>query len=158
MKSEIIELQNRAIAELVDKSKYMDELTFRAPTGSGKTFMMAKFMDEILETNKDVVFLVSTLSKGGLAEQNHKKFLEYLQEGFVKNIKPYLINSDINGEERLFIPTDYNVYSLPRDLYKAGGRLMQGSMISFLQEMTSYFDFRGAEVSIGLNKSIFDKR
>ena len=107
MKSEIIELQNRAIAELVAKSKYMDELTFRAPTGSGKTFMMAKFMDEILETNDDVIFLVSTLSKGGLAKQNHDKFLEYLQDGFVKNINPYLINSDINGEERLFIPTGY---------------------------------------------------
>ena len=155
MKSEIIELQNRAIAELVAKSKYMDELTFRAPTGSGKTFMMAKFMDEILEANEDVIFLVSTLSKGGLAKQNHDKFLEYLKEGFVKNINPYLINSDINGEERLFIPTEYNVYSLPRDLYKAGGRLMQGSMESFLQEMTSYFDFAGTEVSMGLNKKVY---
>ena len=155
MKSEIIELQNRAISELVAKSKYMDELTFRAPTGSGKTFMMAKFMDEILETNEDVIFLVSTLSKGGLAKQNHEKFLEYLQKGFVKNINPYLVNSDINGEERLFIPTGYNVYSLPRDLYKAGGRLMQGSMESFLQELTSYFDFSGTDVSIGLNKKVY---
>ena len=155
MKSEIIELQNRAILELVTKSKHMDEVTFRAPTGSGKTFMMAKFMDKILEEDNDVVFLVSTLSKGGLAKQNHDKFLEYLQKGFVKNINPYLINSDINGEERLFIPTGYNVYSLPRDLYKAGGRLMQGSMESFLQEMTSHFDFSGVEISMGLNKKVY---
>lgn len=155
MKSEIIELQNRAVVELVAKAKHMDELTFRAPTGSGKTFMMAKFMDRILDNDKDVVFLVHTLSKGSLAKQNHEKFLEYKKLGYVENIKPYLISTDKSDEERLFIPTGYNVYSIPRDLYKDGGKLKEGSFEAFLQEITSHFDLSGSEITVGLNKKIY---
>ena len=155
MKSEILELQNEAVAELVRKTRTLTELTFRAPTGSGKTYMMAKFMDAILSENEDVVFLVSTLSKGGLAKQNHDKFIEYGQNGFVKNLNPYLINTEVSVEERLFIPTTYNVYSLPRDLYKKGGKLMQGSMDAFLQELKSLWNLNGSELSLGLNKQIY---
>lgn len=155
MKNEILELQNGAIAELIKKSRRLNELTFRAPTGSGKTYMMAKFMDAVLNENKDVVFLVSTLSKGDLAKQNHDKFIEYGKEGFVKNLNPYLISTEVSGEERLFIPTTYNVYSLPRDLYKKGGKLMQGSMDAFLQELTSRWCLNGSELSLGLNKQIY---
>lgn len=50
---------------------------------------------------------------------------------------PYLISSEVSGEEGVFVPVDYNVYVLPRDLYKKGGRLMQGAMDNFLQTITS---------------------
>ena len=113
------------------------EVTFRAPTGSGKTYMMSDLMNRILGKDQDVVFLVSTLSKGGLAEQNYDKFVDYSTNGYFKNLKPYLINTQITSEERLYIPDDYNVYILPRDLYKEGGILMQGGMDNFLQRITS---------------------
>ena len=71
MLHEVIELQKRAVDSLVQKYDELDEITFRAPTGSGKTYMMADFMNRILEENDDVVFLVSTLSKGDLATQNY---------------------------------------------------------------------------------------
>lgn len=136
MLTEAKELQKRAVRNLVDAIKTKDEITFRAPTGSGKTYMMADFMNRILEESNDVVFLVSSLSKGELARQNYDKFCEYSEKGDFPHIKPYLISSEIAGEERLFVPTDYNVYLLPRDLYKAGGRLMQGAMGSFLENLT----------------------
>ena len=136
MLKEAIELQQNAVSRLVELIEERDELTFRAPTGSGKTYMMADFMNKILEENEDVVFLVSTLSKGNLAQQNFDKFHEYREKGRFSNLNPYLISSEISGEEALFVPTDYNVYVLPRDLYKKGGRLMQGSMDNFLQTMT----------------------
>lgn len=136
MLKEAIELQQNAVSRLVELIQERDELTFRAPTGSGKTYMMADFMNRILEEDEDVVFLVSTLSKGNLAQQNYDKFQEYEDKGRFKNLNPYLISSEISGEEALFVPTDYNVYVLPRDLYKKGGRLMQGSMENFLQTMT----------------------
>ncbi len=136
MLKEAIELQQNAVSRLVELIEERDELTFRAPTGSGKTYMMADFMNRILEENDDVVFLVSTLSKGNLAQQNFDKFQEYREKGRFSNLNPYLISSEISGEEALFVPTDYNVYVLPRDLYKKGGRLMQGSMDNFLQTMT----------------------
>ena len=145
---EAIELQQRAITELTEKIKHKDELTFRAPTGSGKTYMMADLMNRILEDNGNIVFLVSSLSKGDLARQNYDKFCEYSEKGDFPYIKPYLISSEISGEERLFVPTDYNVYLLPRDLYKTGGRLMQGAMESFLQNLTlsEYFGGHGKEI------------
>lgn len=152
MLKEAIELQQNAVSRLVELIEERDELTFRAPTGSGKTYMMADFMNRILEDNDDVVFLVSTLSKGNLAQQNFDKFQEYGEKGRFSHLNPYLISSKISGEEALFVPADYNVYVLPRDLYKKGGRLMQGSMDNFLQTMTMNEWFGGKDKKIYLIK------
>ena len=149
MRQEAIDLQKNAVSKLIELSKKNDEITFKAPTGSGKTFMMADMMNRILAINNNVIFLVSTLSKGDLATQNYNKFLEYSQKGNFTELKPYLISSQIAGEERLFVPIDYNVYLLPRDLYKKGGRLMQGAMEGFLYNMTS------GEMFGGKNKKVF---
>ena len=143
MLQEAKELQLNAVAELYEQLALKDEITFKAPTGSGKTYMMADLMNRVLGENDDVIFLVSSLSKGNLAEQNFNKFCEYSEFGAFPNIKPYLISTDMALEERLFIPTDYNVYILPRDLYKKGGRLMQGGMEAFLQNMTFNTSFDG---------------
>lgn len=136
MLKEVIELQNNAVNNLVSIIDIKNEVTFKAPTGSGKTYMMADFMNRVLSNKKDVVFLVSSLSKGSLAQQNYDKFISYSEMGKFSHLKPYLINSEISGEESLFIPTDNNVYVLPRDLYKKGGRLMQGAMEQFLNTLT----------------------
>ena len=152
MLREAIELQQRAVSQLADKLETKDDITFRAPTGSGKTYMMADLMNRVLEKDSDVVFLVSTLSKGNLARQNYEKFCEYSQKGDFPHLNPYLISSEISGEERLFIPTVYNVYILPRDLYKEGGRLMQGAMESFLQNLTTNINFYGCGKTVYLIK------
>lgn len=137
MPQDAIDLQNEAVARLVELTDTQDEITFKAPTGSGKTHMMADMMNQILAQDEDVVFLVSSLSKGNLAEQNYEKFLEYASiRGEFPNLNPYLINTQTTSEESLFIPSDYNVYLLPRDLYKKGGKLMQGVMESFLLNIT----------------------
>lgn len=149
MKQEAIDLQQNAVASLVALTATQDEITFKAPTGSGKTYMMADMMNRILSADKNVIFLVSTLSKGDLATQNYEKFVEYSAKGNFPELKPYLISSEIAGEERLFVPIDYNVYLLPRDLYKKGGRLMQGVMEGFLHTVT------GGEITGGLNKKVY---
>ena len=152
MLKEAIELQQNAVSRLIELIDERDELTFRAPTGSGKTYMIADFMNRILEEKDDVVFLVSTLSKGNLSQQNFDKFQDYKEKGRFSHLNPYLISSEISGEEALFVPTDYNVYVLPRDLYKKGGRLMQGSMDNFLQTMTTNEWFGGKDKKIYLIK------
>jgi type III restriction enzyme len=149
MKQEAIDLQQNAVTSLVELTAAQDEITFKAPTGSGKTYMMADMMNRILSSDKNVIFLVSTLSKGDLATQNFEKFQEYSAKGNFSELKPYLISSQIAGEERLFVPTDYNVYLLPRDLYKKGGRLMQGAMEGFLHNMT------GGKITGGLDKKVY---
>lgn len=137
MLAEIIELQDRAVNQLIEilKTNKKSSYTFRAPTGSGKTYMMADFMNRMLEQNRQIIFLVSSLSKSDLARQNYEKFCEYRDKNNFINLNPYLISSDIAGEERLHIPSDYNVYLLPRDLYKENSRLMQGPMLAFLTEI-----------------------
>lgn len=152
MKQEAIDLQQNAVTSLVELTATQDEITFKAPTGSGKTYMMADMMNRVLSVDKNVIFLVSTLSKGDLATQNYEKFQEYSAKGNFPELKPYLISSEIAGEERLFVPTDYNVYLLPRDLYKKGGRLMQGAMEGFLQNMTSAQWMGGQEKRVYLIK------
>ena len=84
MQQEVIQLQQRAVDELVHKLKGNKQtLTFKSPTGSGKTFMMAGLMNKILSENEkdDIIFLVSTLSKGELAKQNYEKFCQYKEQG-----------------------------------------------------------------------------
>lgn len=137
MLQEIVELQNSAVEKLLALTRANTKklYTFRAPTGSGKTYMMADYMNRLLQINPNVVFLVSSLSKSDLAKQNYDKFCEYRNSNGFSNIDPYLINSDIAGEERLYIPADSNVYLLPRDLYKKDSRLMAGPMLNFLHEL-----------------------
>ncbi|MDR2652103.1 MAG: DEAD/DEAH box helicase family protein [Prevotellaceae bacterium] len=139
MLQEVKDLQNDAVRKLVDEvKKGKKETVFKAPTGSGKTFMMADFMNRYLAERNDVIFLVSSLSKGDLARQNYEKFCEYSNRRFFANVNPYLINSEIAGEERLYIPDTYNVYVLPRDLYKKASRIKeQGVLFNFFLQIRS---------------------
>ncbi|MBQ0105428.1 MAG: DEAD/DEAH box helicase family protein, partial [Armatimonadetes bacterium] len=147
-------LQNDAVTKAISfiPSKTIEEITFKAPTGSGKTFMMASLMDRVLQSEPDCIFLVSCLSKGDLAKQNYDKFQEYFRNGFFKNINPYLINSDSSKESAPFIPTDYNIYILPVDLYKAKSKLSHGPFINFLHKMTNTKKMGGLEKKIYLIK------
>lgn len=138
MLQEAKDLQNRAVSQLVAAlSQGKKEYTFKAPTGSGKTYMMADFMNRILATQSNVVFLVSSLSKSELAEQNYNSFCALAQNGTFPNLNPFLINSESSGEGSLHIPTDNNVYVLPRDLYKDKSKLKEeGTFLNFLETIT----------------------
>ena len=97
MLQEVKDLQNRAVTELFRKAHgTKKELTFRAPTGSGKTRMMADFMNRIIEEQPDVVFIVSTLSKGGLPQQNYDTFRDCVDSGICPHLEPYLINTELS--------------------------------------------------------------
>ncbi len=136
MLQEVKDLQNNAVSRLVEYISRKSETTFRAPTGSGKTYMMGDLMNRIIGRNDKVVFLVSSLSKGDLARQNYESFKDNADAGVFPNLKPYLISTEVSGEEGLQIPLDYNVYVLPRDLFKQDSLLMRGPMINFLRTMT----------------------
>lgn len=132
------DLQKKAVNELFEKMKGNDkELTFKAPTGSGKTYMMSALMDKILSEDENVVFLVSTLSKGGLAEQNFKAFERFGREKFA-NLKPFLIESkDEKSEGMVEIARGFNVYVLARDLFGEKRVLKtQGVLVNFLNDIT----------------------
>ena len=133
MLKEVQELQKEAVKEILKALKKQDEVTFKAPTGSGKTHMMADLMNQVLSEDPQALFLVSTLSKGGLAEQNFEKFKEYQKE--FPRLNPYLISSeDFGKESRPSIPQGYNVYVLGRDSYKQEGSKLTQVFPAFLQK------------------------
>lgn len=145
MLEDVVSLQNEAVDKIISIIPKKRDIVFKSPTGSGKTYMMADLMNKVLLKNDNIIFIVSSLSKGGLAKQNYEKFKNYSD---FKALKPYLINSETTGENALFIPTDYNVYVLPRDLYKDKSKLKQGALLSFLYAIT-------AQKPIGFEKQIY---
>ena len=154
MLQEARDLQKNAVSELVQVlASGKKEITFKAPTGSGKTYMMANFMNRILAANQNAVFIVSTLSKSSLAQQNYESFLALAENGTFTNINPFLINSDSSGEGSLYIPTDYNVYVLPRDLYKDSSKLKkEGTFLNFLKNLTGDTFMKQADKTVYLIK------
>ena len=153
MLQEAKDIQQNAVKELLEKISLKNEVTFRAPTGSGKTRMMADFMNRILQKEQDVIFLVSSLSKGNLAEQNYNVFKECSDKNIFPNLNVYLISSESSGEEQLFIPNGYNVYVLARDLYKKKSRLKDGgTLLNFLQQTTHNLFGNGENKRIWLIK------
>lgn len=153
MLQEVKDLQNGAVSQLCKIVEKRKETTFRAPTGSGKTRMMADFMNRILMSHPNVVFLVSTLSKGNLAEQNYKVFKDCSDKNIFPILNPLLISSETSGEERVFIEEGYNVYVLPRDLFKDKSKLKdEGALVNFLQRITANLFGSGQNKKVWLIK------
>ena len=154
MLQEAKDLQKNAVSRLVQVLySGKKEITFKAPTGSGKTYMMADFMNRVLGTKLNAVFIVSTLSKSNLAQQNYDSFVTLAENGTFPNINPFLINSDSSGEGSLYIPTDCNVYVLPRDLYKDNSKLKnEGTFLNFLKTLTGDTFMNQADKTIYLIK------
>ena len=146
MLQEAKDLQNEAVDKLLRKHK--QQSTFKAPTGSGKTYMMAKFMNEVLANESNVVFLVSSLSKGSLGKQNYEKFMEYKHTSF-RNLEPYFISTESSGEEEIYINTDCNVYILETAKSSKSGKLMRGPLQKFFKKMTE------GPLFMGLGKKIY---
>lgn len=86
-----------------------------------------------------MVFIVSSLSKANLAQQNYDKFNEYLELGLVQHLNPHLISSETSCESALYIPSVNNVYVLPQALYKAKSKLKgQQAFLKLLLEIKNH--------------------
>ncbi|MCH5175260.1 MAG: DEAD/DEAH box helicase family protein [Prevotellaceae bacterium] len=98
---EKIGFQEKAIEELLDSFKTLWEngnkgleLVFKAPTGSGKTFMTESFISRLMnqpDRSADVAFIWITFSDD-LAMQSREKFIDY----FYPNIPNLLTINDLN--------------------------------------------------------------
>ena len=138
MKQEIIELQNEAVNSLFNLAMQGKEnITLKAPTGSGKTYMMASLINKMLEINDNFIFIVSTLSKGKLAGQNFESFANLSLNTFTK-LNPFYISSGAenikNKEYSLYIDINHNVFVLPTSQYTKASRInKEKSLLVFLE-------------------------
>lgn len=140
MTQEALELQENAVKQLLYLAQHnQKDITLKAPTGSGKTRMMAAFMHGMLDFDSSIIFLVSTLSKGSLATQNYESFVELASACIYPNLKPFYISSGAeskNTEYSLDIDTSANVYVLPTNQFTKSSRIYkERALLKFLQNI-----------------------
>jgi len=84
------------IKKLLSKNETKKVCVFQAPTGSGKTIMTAKFIEEIIKENieKEICFLWVTIGKGDLHIQSAGK----LKKIFRGSPKVCLIEEEFSGQ------------------------------------------------------------
>ena len=127
MKSEIIELQERTVRSIFNLAKKGNKsITVKAPTGSGKTHIMANLMNKMIADDENIIFVASILSKGKLARQSYNKFDDLALNKYTK-LRPYYISSGNentkNTEYSLYIDDTCNIFVLPTSQYTENSRV-----------------------------------
>lgn len=127
MKREIIELQERTVQSIFNLAKKGNKsITIKAPTGSGKTHIMANLMNKMIEDDENIIFIVSILSKGKLSSQSYDKFNDLALNKYTK-LRPFYISSGNenikNTEYSLYIDDACNVFVLPTSQYTENSRI-----------------------------------
>ncbi|MBG0730538.1 DEAD/DEAH box helicase family protein [Mycoplasma sp. 'Moose RK'] len=133
--------QNKAVENLVETTKSFlkqeinyNAIYFKAPTGSGKTFMMLNYIDELIQWNKfhsnhELVFVIVTLSSAELPKQMEESFDEYKQFINNSNLEIFRIESPSNLNRTSKIDKNYQFFSKPDSIYIMGGASFKSNSI-----------------------------
>ncbi|WNM14338.1 DEAD/DEAH box helicase family protein [Mesomycoplasma ovipneumoniae] len=146
--SEEIELKLQNDENQTNPAKLKNAIYFKAPTGSGKTFMILNYIDKLIEWNKDeagkeLVFVIVTLSSAELPKQMEESFNEY--KIFIKNSNLNIerIESPSNLKRTAKVDKNYEFFASPDSVFIMGGASFksnsilreQGSIEAFLSEI-----------------------
>ncbi|UVO15638.1 DEAD/DEAH box helicase family protein [Mesomycoplasma ovipneumoniae] len=131
-------------------AKLKNAIYFKAPTGSGKTFMILNYIYELIEWNKqeagkELVFVIVTLSSAELPKQMEESFNEYkdsINDGNW-NLNIERIESPSNLKRTAKVDKNYQFFAKPDSVFIMGGASFksnsilreQGSIESFLSEI-----------------------
>lgn len=94
--------QEKAIEKLLSRTKELFEekkekatIVFQSPTGSGKTFMISKYIEELIKesSNNDICFLWISIGAGSL----HKQSYYSLKNAFSGFPDVYLLEDEFHG-------------------------------------------------------------
>ena len=75
-KIDLYKFQEKHEENLLSKCADNEEIVLYAPTGSGKTVLACKFIDDYLDENPNTVFLWLCPGAGGLQKQSRESFEE----------------------------------------------------------------------------------
>ncbi|MGV2393144.1 UNVERIFIED_CONTAM: DEAD/DEAH box helicase family protein [Campylobacter lari] len=126
----------------LNKSKFIE---FKAPTGSGKTFMMANTINQInqycLKTGKTVVFVIATLSSSELPVQMERNLNEY--RSFLPDLPEVLRKESPSSSKNAVKDADYSIKPEANKIYIFGTQSFgknriytdRGIYVSFLNEI-----------------------
>lgn len=90
--------QTKHEENLLAKCADHEEIVLYAPTGSGKTVMVCKFIDDYLDENPDTVFLWLCPGAGGLAKQSQDSFEEVTSGIPFGNVYSFITEPDPRGQ------------------------------------------------------------
>lgn len=74
------------------------DIILKAPTGSGKTIILTRFMQEYMHDNADVAFVWLTPGKGELEEQSKSKMDHYCHNASTKNLADVMAEGFAAGD------------------------------------------------------------
>ncbi|WP_322908189.1 DEAD/DEAH box helicase family protein [Mycoplasmopsis felis] len=151
---ELTKSQSSVVSKLVDLTwnqlitHKKESLYFKAPTGSGKTFMMLNYIDQLIELSKlenqlDLVFVIVTLSSAELPKQMEESFLEYKYYINNKDLHIQRIESPSNTKKNTKVEKNYQFFAEKNNVYIMGGASFKKNSIlreeqaieSFLNEI-----------------------
>ncbi len=90
--------QTKHEENLLVKCADHEEIVLYAPTGSGKTVMVCKFIDDYLDENPDTVFLWLCPGAGGLAKQSQDSFEEVTSGIPFGDVYSFITEPDPRGQ------------------------------------------------------------
>ncbi|WP_215740250.1 DEAD/DEAH box helicase [Mesomycoplasma hyorhinis] len=170
---ELSEKQAQAVDLLVYKWKkafdnqQKTSITFKAPTGSGKTFIIANFIDRVMEefdknSGKKLVFIYNTISNAELPKQTLDKFEQYkfylnsMKNATIKYKESPSKQKEAKGDQ------EYNILAKEADIFIFGtssfGKstifVKEGKLDAFIDELRSdyYVVYIRDEAHIGTSK------
>ena len=100
MKMKELDFQNRAISDLYGAMSVPGrrDVIFEAPTGSGKTVMLTKFMEAYMKGNDKTVFVWLTPGQGDLEEQSRKRMAEVCPGASTKDLADVMTGGFAAGD------------------------------------------------------------
>lgn len=93
----IIKFQTTHEEKLLLKSADHEEMVLYAPTGSGKTVIACRFIDDYLDENPDTVFLWLCPGAGGLHKQSQDSFKEMTSGIYCGDVYDFIGEPDPRG-------------------------------------------------------------
>ncbi len=131
----LLPIQEKILSKVVNKlneSSFTNtnHLYFQSPTGSGKTRMLARIIEEYKHSNpqEKLLFLVASISTGGIEYQNYKSLKDSQDQGcdFRVSHIPSALDSPLYQKYHL-----YDVLTIGESSYKNGSNLYK---LNLLQE------------------------
>ena len=106
------EYQENAINKLLQRTKTLlneegnETIIFQAPTGSGKTFMMTKYISQLVKSiETDICFLWVSIGKGDLHLQSYKSIKEELDSSLMCSLleEEYFGTKDVIDQNEVVV-------------------------------------------------------
>lgn len=118
--------QTKAVNNTIEYLKTVDMFSLQAPTGSGKTYIIASIIDKYLETadfmSEATTFLFIAPSTGKLDHQGYEKISNYLKNDWVKGFQTNYIGSTNKNSKSEYLK---NIeYFKPNNVYFIGWNLL----------------------------------